>query len=72
MQSSTKKHVLLVFNNVQNFLFAFKLSAACLQDSNIYKESEIILKFVVLSISLARSGAILPVILKITRIKKTI
>lgn len=41
-----------------------------LQDSNIYKLCEIIHKFVILSIALARPGNIFPVVGDITHIKK--
>ena len=55
-----------------NFLLAIKLSSDILQATNIYKlwYKKIILKFVVVSIALARTGTILPVVREITHIKR--
>ena len=53
-----------------NFLFAIKLSSDFLQGSSIKNYEKIILKFVVLSIALARLGTILPIIREITLKKK--
>ena len=52
-----------------NFLAAMKISSDFLQGSSYLK---IQLKFVVLSIVLARPGTILPVVREITHIKKVL
>jgi len=54
-----------------NFLVAIKLSSDFDQVQICINYKKIILKFFVLSVALARSGTLLPIVREITPVKKT-